>query len=394
MLTLLSPSKLQVLPFWIFGKPCPISQGECLFVIPESYLLRLTVRCPVAILSNKSAMLYLIEDQLPSIEGRDVVVLRHLDRKDDAAFRWIDIIVYPRSLLERAVEEAAQKEIQVMGAIPASDYWNIALPAETALWVDDGDEGWVKLPTGEVFSLNSACMNDANVAQWVVGIGDRLKGVVCYAKEVEWLEAAVHAISWPSTLRYRTLLLSALREAPRSYEGVWDLLSASQVGSSRSFVGNSKNVAGLAMALLLWIFFVLSLPWLRSIYSERKDNQRLEAAWHFMYPSVSVPVALKSAWIDRLAHEPLKATESEFLPHLDPLGVWAHLNQDWVWLKSMPLADLKYEGGRWWLGWSEGVGKERMDSLQADLRSRGWVVDKRIQSTDLHLVIAPYGLSE
>jgi hypothetical protein len=346
-------------------------------------------------MSDSLSILYVIEDQLPSIDGRGVVVLK-TSKDPDRAFRVLDILVYPKRFIEQSLSVALERKVSVLAAIPASDYWGLSLPVDTALWMDDGEEGWIRLSHGHVFSLNSVMAAGSDDSLTPISsflTHEQVKGVVCYACDVDAFDRSLQRIREQLTIRYRVLSLSALYEAPRSYEGVWDVITGIQLRAKASVEKSKKQIVLSAFAgLFLFVFLLFSLPWWHFLYVSRHENKMLESAWKRAYPSVAMSAPASVLWAEHFSRTSIMAAD-HYVPHSDPLGVWAHLNQDWVWLKGMPLSELKYDSGRWRLTWSSGVSGERIEDWRLHLVSLGWRVEKPVAAEGLGLSIAPFWLN-
>lgn len=383
-----SASQNECVP-WTMGQACPENlSARLVIVVPESYIVRLRLDVPTAILTRSEALLYAIEDKLPSIEGRGVLLL-HAKPSSSPGQTAVELLVYPKQMIEKIVSSAKAENRRVVGVMAASEWWGIALPAETALWVDDGLDAWIKLPSGEVHSVNR-CVPGSNGEEglWIHARAEFIRGVVCYSADPALIESLILGDAWPDEVRWRVLPLAALYEAPRDHSEGWDLLTHKKW--SALFVKNKGAFERLLIASVLALFLVglgiMVFPMIRSEYVQAQQRAALKEAWKQAHRDADTPKNIEMAWNEAVGRLPLPPGKR--IPHMDPLGVWVHINRLVTWLALPPLSNSRYEGQRWWLSWSSPLTHEQLMQFKQSLLASGWRVDVLDEQGRTQVVIA------
>ena len=364
---------------WVLGQPFPESKPRLVvLIVPESRVVRLRLALPSRLLANPDALLFAVEDHLPTIEGRAVLLLSEQSIAGNEHNAMVQLLVYPKSLLNEAMSYAQQsfKDSHVIGAMTAAEWWAIALPPETAMWVDDGVESWVQLPSGDIYTVNLCRKNDP--ALWLNYCTEPMKGVVGYAADVPCMQEVLQGGMVKAhfeAVRWRVLPMTALYEAPRDHSQGWNLLTGEK-WAALFFKKTGKH----AYSSINWIlgclfcigFSLVLYPRLYWTYQQYQQHSELISLWKENYPMQVPPKQIERAWIDKVDQMPVPVGKR--LPHLDPLGSWSHINHLAVWADLPPLSELRFEGQRWWMGWNA-IDPKKISTFKQLLTQSGWKVD-------------------
>jgi hypothetical protein len=381
---------------WVLGQPYPTETAlKPILVIPESYLIRLHLTLPSEIVARPEALLYAVEPHLPTIEGRDVLMLQS-QPSEQKGFYETEVLVYPRAHIELtlAMMPAGQS---VAGVMTASDWWDITLPDQTALWVDDGVSAWVRLPSGLVYTVNSAALEQAYSQDvpdycWIHHVKEALKGVIIYTDLSIGGEDYRRRYHWPEAIRVRTLPLTALYEAPRQHIGKWNLKTkkrwtASSISPYWTEAWKHRYLAAMGCLLSLSVLGLL-YPVVYQFYLDQKDTSALRTAWVEQKKPQPTPGPIHEAWLDQIAKQPWRNVDRP--PYFDPIGVWGGINRAAVGLALPELQSVRYEGNRWWLRFPKSLSLTKLAKFKRRLLGSGWKVETLEETDALQIVISAF----